>query len=162
MDWQKHFAERSRETSTFGSQDEDIDAINEFFAREPIHTSEAAKIKDEWIKWHDDLGWYSKNYDSAAYDEARNIRNRFNIANAITAEDKAFVRTVQQTGFSTEEMQGGVKRVLSDGTYSTPNQPLIPTAFKVGVGATLLTAGLGYAAYKLYFPASLLRSFKRA
>lgn len=164
MDWQKHFADRSRETSRFGAailQADDIDAINKYIVYATVKTKDAAKIKDEWIRWHDGLGWWSKNMDSAVYDEARNKRNRFNLANAVTKAEKEDVKNVQQTGLSTEEMQGGTRRVLSSGTYeaSDEDDSIIPTSFKLGVGLTVATAVLGYAAFKIYSPTSWLKGF---
>src|SRR5262245_24264320 len=150
MDWQKRFSSKD---ATFGNdQSENIEAINRYIVNATINTKEAGKIRDEWIRWHDKQGWWSLSMTSSTYDEARNIRNRFNIANAKTAEDKEFVRHVQQQGLSSEEMQGGTKRVLSDGTYSTDDEGLIPTSFKLGVGVTLGTLAAGYVAWKLYVP----------
>lgn len=162
MDWQKHFAERSKETSRFGAailQADDIDAINRYIVYTDVRTKDGAKVKDEWIRWHDSLSWWSKNMDSATYDEARNKRNRFNLANATSKAEQNQIKDVQQTGLSTEEMQGGTRRVLSSGQYETPDEPIIPTSFKLGVGVTLLTAALGYTAYKVYFPSSLIKGF---
>lgn len=163
MDWQKHFAERSKETSRFGAallQADDIDAINRYIVYASIKTKDAAKIKDEWIRWHDGLGWWSKNMDSAVYDEARNKRNRFNLANATSNAEKESIKNTQQTGLSTEEMQGGTRRVLSSGTYEVADEEsIIPTSFKLGVGLTITTAVLGYVAYKFYSPTSWLKGF---
>lgn len=148
MDWQKHFRE-----STFGADVEDIAAINRYIANGKTNTKEAAKIRDEWIQWHDKLGWWDLHINTnAVYDQARNIRNRYNVANAKTAADKDFVKQVQQQGLSTEELQGGVKRVLSDGSYAVDDEPLIPTSFKLGVGMTLGTLIAGYVTWKLYVP----------
>lgn len=164
MDWQRHFAERSRETSRFGAallQAEDIEAINRYIVYTEARTKDALKIRDEWIRWHDGLGWWKKNMEQSVYDEARNIRNRFNLANATSKAEKEHVQHVQQTGLSTEEAQGDTRRVLSSGMYETPDQPLIPTAFKIGVGATLVVAVLGYTAYSLYWPGALFKVGRR-
>lgn len=155
MDWQKHFAERSQETSRFGAailQADDIDAINRYIVYAKVNTKEAGKIKDEWIKWHDSLGWWDRNMAPEIYDKARNLRNKFNLANATSAKEKEEIRQVQQTGLSTEEMQGGTRRILSTGQYETEDEPIIPTSFKLGVGVTLGTLLAGYVAYKLYVP----------
>lgn len=156
MDWQKHFAERSQETSRFGAailQADDIDAINRYIVYAKVNTKEAGKIKDEWIKWHDSLGWWDRNMAPEVYDKARNLRNKFNIANATSSKEKEAIRQMQQTGLSTEEMQGGTRRVLSTGTYETADSDsIVPTSFKVGVGVTLGTLIAGYVAYKLYVP----------
>lgn len=155
MDWQKHFAERSQETSRFGAailQADDIDAINRYVVYAKVNTKDAGKVKDEWIKWHDSLGWWDRNMSPEVYDKARNLRNKFNLANATSAKEKEEIRNVQQTGLSTEEMQGGTRRILSTGTYETPDEPIIPSSFKLGVGVTLGTLLAGYVAYKLYVP----------
>lgn len=155
MDWQSHFKQRNQETSRFGAaivQAEDIEAINRYIVNGSAKTKEAIKIRDEWIRWHDNLGFFAKNFDGGTYDQARNIRNRYNIANATTKDEKEFVQQVQQQGLSSEEMQGGTKRVLSSGQYETPDAPLVPTSFKLGVGVTLGTLAAGYIAWKLYVP----------
>lgn len=156
MDWQKHFAERNKETSRFGAallQADDIDAINRYIAQDtPVKTKEAGKLRDEWIRWHDSLGWWDKNMDQAVYDRARNLRNAFNLANSTSAKEKAQVKEVQQTGLTTEEMQGGVRRTLSSGDYSESDEPWIPTSFKLGVGVTFASLVAGYFAYKVYVP----------
>lgn len=159
MDWNRHFAERSKmkEPSRFGAailQADDIDAINRYIVYAKINTKDASKIKDEWIKWHDGLSWWDRNMAPEVYDQARNIRNRFNLANTTSAKEKEEIRQIQQTGLSTEEMQGGTRRVLSSGTYETSvdDDDILPTSFKLGVGVTLATAIAGYVTWKLYKP----------
>lgn len=154
-DWQRHFAERSKETSRFGAailQADDIDAINRYIVYAVANTKDAEKIRDEWIRWHDGLGWWEKNVDTNTYDQARNIRNRFNLANAKSEKEREEIREVQQTGLSTEELEGGTRRVLSSGTYETAEEPIVPTSFKVGVGVTLGALIAGYIAYQMYVP----------
>ncbi len=161
MDWQKHFADRGREPSTFGGmQGDDIAAINKYIVYTKTNSKGAIKIRDEWIKWHDNLGWWDKNMDSSVYDEARNKRNAFNNANAKDAAELAQVKLTQQTGLSTEEMYGGTRRVLADGTYETPDPVIVPTSMKLAVGVTGAAALAGYIAFKLYFPSFLLPSRK--
>lgn len=163
MDWQKHFAETSKEPSRFGAallQADDIDAINRYIVYATIKTKEAGKIKDEWIRWHDTLSWWDKNMNQGVFDEARNKRNRFDIANSTSAAERESVKQRQQTGLSTEETQGGTRRVLSSGQYDTPSEPLVPTSFKAGVALTVAVAALGYTAFKLYSPTLPLKLLK--
>lgn len=120
----------------------DIDAIKDYFVRTEAVTLEASKIKDEFTKWYDTLGWYSKSTDEN-FDLARNIRNRFNLANATTPEEKAAVETTMATGVSSEQAQGTPDRRLQNGMLpgpvTPPPAPLIPTEWKIigGVGAFL-------------------------
>jgi hypothetical protein len=90
---------------------DDIKAIQRYFADTPAKTPKAVSIKDEFIKWHDGLWFYSE----ADWDKARNYRNEYNLANATTAVEKAAVQTVLKTGQSAEQLQGRVDRRLSTG-----------------------------------------------
>ena len=124
----------------FGYGD-DIKAVRAFFDATPAKTDEAAKIKDAFIKWYDGL-WITANYtDLATYDLARNQRNRFNLANAVTPEDKAVVEDVIKTGISTEQTQGIPDRRLDNGQLpgpeAPPTPPLVPTSVLIGAAVVL-------------------------
>ena len=119
------------------------DAIQAYFVATPAVTTDAQKIKDDFLRWYDDLTWYGKG-QQATLDLARNQRNRFNLANATTAEEAAQVQDVIKTGLTAEQMLGGVDRRLSDGMLpgpvAPPPPPLIPTKYLVvgGVGLGVL------------------------
>lgn len=91
--------------SDFGAQSEDMEAINTYMRTTPIVNNAAFPIKDDFIRWWDGLGLWSKSIDSDAYDEARTRRNKFNLANVKTEEQRANVVRVITTGVTTEEMQ---------------------------------------------------------
>ncbi len=118
---------------------ENIDAIRAFFAQTPVQTPDAQKIKDAFVIWYDDLTWFGKGLNSN-YDLARNQRNRFELANAVTPQEKQNVQTVLTTGMSTEQLQGGADRRDEAGNLpgpvTPPKPPLIPTPYVVG-GAIL-------------------------
>ena len=85
---------------------EDLEAINRYMLGAEAKTPKAKQIKGEWPIWYSDLGWYAKSYDQSVYDEARSRRNAFNIANAVTPEQKADVEQVLTKGLTTEQMLG--------------------------------------------------------
>lgn len=122
-------------------QADDIDAINVYIMQTQAVTPEATKLKDSWIKWFNDLSWYSKDLSLDTYDEARNRRNAFNIANAPTAVAKAQVKAVVKGGLTSEESAGRASRLNSEGKFPEEDKPLIPTPYKV-VGAIALLGGV--------------------
>lgn len=137
----------------FGYGD-DIRAIRTYFDQTAAKTAEAAKIKDDFIKWYDTL-WITANYVSEKdYDLARNQRNRFNLANAVTPEEKAAVADVIKTGISSEQTQGEPDRRLDSGMLpgpvKPPPPPLIPTSVKVAGAAVaaLVVIAAAYGAAK--------------
>lgn len=130
------------------SQSEDMEAIDRYMRTQPMKTSEAAKVHDDWIVWYDGLSWWSRSMDGEVYDEARNRRNKFNRANAVSRTEKAATERIITEGASTEELAGGLDRRLSTGEY---HESLIPTSTKYGLA--LIGVGLGTAllAKKIYF-----------
>jgi len=115
-----------------------IDAINRYMSAQNPLTPAASKAKDEWRIWHDNLGWYDKTFPSVAvYDHARNLRNKFNVANTISAAEKAAVIAVQQMGLSSEELRGEPDRRLESGGYSEPRdkEPFFPLRVKIAAAA---------------------------
>lgn len=89
---------------TFGSQSEDMEAINRFMRSSTANNIKAAGIKNSWPNWYDNLGWYSKNFDSSTYNTARAKRNAFSIANARNQSESEAVQNVINTGMTTEQM----------------------------------------------------------
>lgn len=80
------------------SQAENMDAINQYMRTTPLKTPEAFSIKDSFIRWWDNLGWYDKSVNDGAYDEASTRRNQLNIANQPTEAKKTEVRDVLSRG----------------------------------------------------------------
>jgi hypothetical protein len=99
----------------------------------------------DWSAW-----WIStgdpRNYTflvpDAVWDEARNRRLAFNLANATTAEEKAAVESSATQGVSSEQMRGEQdRRDPETGTFHLPPKPVLPTWFwPVAVGS--LAVGL--------------------
>lgn len=144
-----------------------IDAINRYIAEAKPLTPAGAKAKDEWRIWHDGLSWYDKTFPSVAvYDYARNLKNKFNLANAPTAAEKAAVQLNAQTGVTSEQMRGEVDRRLTSGAYNTEEyaesleEPFIPTRIKVVAGLAAVTWFGGKYLKKVYVD-PFLRRVKR-
>jgi len=123
---------------------EDLAAIDRYIKSAPLNTSEARKLRDEWTRFYDGLGW-SPSLEE--YDAARNLRNRFNLANAITAADKAHVEVVMKSGMTTEEMAGGTDRRLLSGMY---DEPLFSSSTRTTLGVAGLAIGLAVIAKKAW------------
>lgn len=118
---------------------QDLKAINTYMVTTEAKTSKATVLKDSWLEWFDHLGfWDLQINDKNTYDEARNRRNAFNSANATTQEEKVAAKTQAAKGFTTEEMQGGDKRISSKGVYQTEDKPLIPTEYKIYAGVAVV------------------------
>jgi hypothetical protein len=132
------------------SQSEDMDAINRYMMRMDLMTGQAAQHRDAWVVWYDNLSWWERTQDGAIYDEARNRRNEFNLANAVTPEEKAGVLHVMQTGMTTEEMAGGTRRTLSSGMYSLPETTIEGKTDLLTFRGKVALALLGVASASLY------------
>ena len=141
---------------------ENMLAVNDYFMRTDAATGEAERLKNDWVRWYDDLD-YIDYYVTCAdpicehWDIARVKKWNFDKANATSQEELDWVNEVHDTGMSSEEMMGQADRRRSDGGYGdTPlkaakaKSPLqlwleeniddVPTGFLLG-GAVLLGAG---------------------
>lgn len=159
------------------TDNQDMEAINRFMSDTVAVTPEAVKLKDDWIKWWDQLGWWEKSIETGPFDEARNRRNAFIRANVTSAADREAVERVIKTGVTTEEMSpddwwtlnpgdsgGQTKRADSEGNLPTPPPPpLIPTWAKTGsIVAVLAGVALGVAKIVSKFnPVSIAASLAR-
>ena len=144
------------------SQSDDLEAINKFIMGAKIKTKAADKLRTEWLRWWEKLGWYDKAIESDTYDLARNKRNAFNRANAATAKEKAAVESVITGGVTAEETRGGTRRTTSDGNYledPEEKEPFVPTRIKVVGAIGLVAVGALWMAKKTYL-APLLRAIK--
>ena len=125
---------------------DDMEAINRFFMEGTVvKTREAEKIKQEWIKWWKDnkrdWTWYTQE----EYDHARNIRNRFHMANAVTSEQKTEVAAyIASAKLTREELQGETRRAGTTGYYLEEPDPVVPTSWKAAatIGAGLVITGM--------------------
>ncbi len=125
------------------SQIADMEAVNRYIAGAPLKTKAAGAAHDEWVKWFDGLSYLEKALDSETWDRARNLRNKFNEANAVTAAEKEQAARVRTTGLTTEEIAGGTRRALSTGDYDVP---LLSTSTRMALGGVVLLGGLGFIA----------------
>jgi hypothetical protein len=126
------------------SYDADLKAIDVYIKGSPLYTAEATQIRDEWTVWYKDLGWFTSEED---YDHARNLRNRFNLANSRTQAEYARAKETVQRGMTSEEMAGGTSHALASGMYE---EPLLSEKTRTTIALTALTAGLGGVAWLAY------------
>lgn len=99
-------------------QADDIDAINRFITSAPIQTEGARKLRDEWIQWVDTRSAAQRNFDRPTFDEARNRRLAFELANALTDAERAEIQRVAAEGLTSEQMQGEADRRQTGGHFS--------------------------------------------
>lgn len=120
-------------------QAENIEAIARYIGeQEPARTDAARAVRDEWQRFYSGLGDFERNYEQQAYDRARNLKLRFNQANATTAEQKQAVEDQALRGLSTEQLNGEPDRRQTDGTYVPPPSGSTELAHVViGVGVAL-------------------------
>lgn len=122
-------------------------AVNEYIHRTAIRTQEASRLASDWSRWWDTTGNpdnYSLKIPIAVWDEARNRRLKFDVANAASAQEKDRIIEVAKTGMSSEQMQGlPERRDPTTGLYYEPPAPRFPPWAKpVFVGAVALGLGL--------------------
>ncbi len=114
---------------------DNLDAIRAYFSITEVKTPEAQKIKNAFVTWYDGL-WFYEKYTLSTLDLARNQRNRFNLANAMTPEEKQVVQTVLTTGMTSEQTQGQPDRRdetgMLPGPVAPPPPPLIPKPYLIG------------------------------
>lgn len=117
---------RIQTDTDFGSQIEDMDAINVYMRSKVIVNNAAYAIKDDFIRWWDNLSWYDKQWGGPAFDEARTRRNKFNLANVKNESERKAVEQVITTGMTAEEMQGK-KRPMTFATGEVGTQTVKPS-----------------------------------
>jgi hypothetical protein len=124
---------------------DNMEAINRYFMEQAtVKTAAAEKVKQQWMQfWKDtkrDWTWYSQD----EYDKARNLKHKFDDANAITVADKKAASDQRQKGLTSEELKGETKRAGTSGMFLEEEEPFIPTKWKVAgmVGIGLVAAGV--------------------
>lgn len=130
----------------------DLNALSDYFRRTPINTPDARKIRDDFIKWRDNLSLWDRKFNTSdLWDTARNYRLRFNKANAVSEADKIAAEWQATRGLSTEEVSGKSDRRLSSGAYNEEEEPFVPMRVKIVGGVLALLAGLFYVNKKITF-----------
>ena len=132
----------------------DMDAINKYMMTTPVRTAAAERVKIEWMRFWEvtqrDFLWYSQE----EFDAARNLRNKFNLANTVTPEQKKAVEDTMRTGLTGEEVRGDTRRATTEGSYLEPEQSIvefhIPTSWKVFGAIGAIALGAGWYAKKAY------------
>jgi hypothetical protein len=151
--WEKTFrAMKPTKTPThvfeFGAilHADDLNAVNAFFHSTPAKTPEARKLQSDWAAWWISVGdpdnyWLS--VPQSVWDEARNRRLAFNLANATTAAEKERVTEVATQGVSTEQARGeSERRDPTTGQIFVPPAPVFPSWVKpVAFGAACVVVG---------------------
>ncbi len=101
---------------------ENMLALNDYFMRTEVVTPEAQRLKDDWIRWYDDLDYIDYYYTCSwlpceHWDTARVKKKNFEKANATSQEELEWIEHVHDTAWTTEEMMGQADRRRSDGGY---------------------------------------------
>jgi hypothetical protein len=122
-------------------QGRNIEAIAVYIgSAEPARTADAIVVRDEWQRFYSALGDYEANYEQQAYDRARNLRLRFNLANATTEAERLAALEQATRGMTTEEMNGSADRRRTDGTYVPAPSGSAELARNVAIGLGVVLA----------------------
>jgi hypothetical protein len=123
---------------------DNMEAINRYFMEGKVRTAAAEKVKQEWMRYWKDTKRDWTYYNQEEYDQARNIKHKFDLANATSSAERTHVAFVQATGMTSEEMKGETRRAGTKGDYLVDPQPLVPTSWKFGaiVGVALIGVGV--------------------
>lgn len=88
------------------SQIDDVESIHSYLLATPSKAPAAETIKTQALKFYESAGFWDKNLSTDWFDQFRTKRNQFNLANAVTAADKAAVTKTLESGLTTEQMKG--------------------------------------------------------
>ena len=173
---------------------EDVKSINKYItekAKLSTTTKTAKKVADtkwrpfyeKWLAnsdwWTTSIGDYSNTQEN--YDIARNIRNEFNRANAVTDSQKEAVERQIQTGITSEEWEADFnavvsgkpvgtapRRTTSTGDYlekeDLEGEDFVPLRLKVlagAIGVVALAAYLGLSHPLFAIPIAILKIPKK-
>lgn len=126
-------------------QADDLDAINRYVTGTPVRTPQAQQAVNGWIEWFDTRSAWQKQFDRVTFDEARNRRLAFELANATTDAERADVQRRANEGLSAEEMQSEADRRQSGGHYSEKApEGWSPTLGLFGLAIVASAAGTAY------------------
>jgi len=119
-----------------------IEAIERYIGGQvPVKTADAARVRDDFLRYMAGVGTFAREFDSSVYDRVRNFKLAFNRANATTAEEKAAVEEQALHGLSSEELRGEGDRRQTDGSYvpgPSLGERFVPVAIGAGALALLL------------------------
>lgn len=151
-----------QQVAAFTLASDNLTALNAYIHSTPAVTTKAQSLASDWARWWDTTGNpsnYTLAIPPAVWDEARNRKLAYNLANAKSQAEVDLINHTATTGMSTEQMQGlPDRRDPTTGTYfvpPTPPPPLFPTWVKpVAIGAVALGLGLSVVPMlrKLVFP----------
>jgi hypothetical protein len=172
MDWEQHYRQLNRtysaeygqgpkfgglwdvlttpieeQVAKFTMTRDNLNTVNGYIHAQAIKTPEAGRIASDWSHWWDTTGNptnYTLEIPPVVWDEARNRKLQFDLANAVTSHERDTVVHVATTGMSSEQMQGQPdRRDPVTGTYFVPPAPILPPWAKpVLIGAAALGLGL--------------------
>lgn len=127
--WQRHFQAMKPHRVEFGGimHADDLRALNAYMHSVTPKTDAARKLLSDWAGWWVAVGDPS-NYmflvPDEVWDEARNRRNAFNLANATTPQEHAQVQEVIKSGVTTEAARGEPeRRDPNTGMFPIPPEP---------------------------------------
>lgn len=138
------------QVSAFTMMRDNLNTVNSYIHAQHINTPEASAIASDWSHWWDSTGNpgnYTLKIPPEVWDEARNRKLKFDLANAVTPHEHQAIIDVAKTGMSSEQAQGQQdRRDPTTGTYYVPPPPptpMFPTWVKpVALGAAALGLGL--------------------
>lgn len=135
------------QVANFTMTRDNLNTVNSYIHAQPLNTSEASRLASDWSHWWDTTGNptnYTLEIPQAVWDEARNRKLQFDLANATSSHQKDVIVNVAKTGMTTEQMRGQEdRRDPTTGTYYVPPKPPLPTWVKpVALGAAALGLGL--------------------
>jgi len=90
---------------------DDLEAINRYFETVGVKTAAAKAVKQSWAKWWKQNRRSWLDYSEEEYNAARSMRNKFDLANASTAAEKAVVQ--QHQGVKRTIMRPTLKKGMS-------------------------------------------------
>src|ERR1041385_5124022 len=135
------------QVATYTLLKDNLNTVNGYMHATPINTPAAGAIASDWSHWWDSAGNpdnYSVKIPPEVWDEARNRKLKFDLANATTAHEKDMVIQIAKTGVSSEQAQGQQDRrdPTTGGYYVPPPPPFPPWVKPVALGAAALGLGL--------------------
>jgi len=141
--------------STTSENAANVEAINDYMHRTPPQSPGGSIALNAWVTWYEQtkptsfLGWWS----DADVDHARNLRNNFNRANAVTAAEKKQVDEVIKTGVSLEQAQGQTDRRNAAGDIVEQPPGVVHQWWfwpAIALGAGVVVATVAPAVVKMY------------
>jgi hypothetical protein len=151
-----------KQVAAFTLASDNLTAANAYIHATPAITTNAKSLASDWARWWDATGNpsnYTLIIPPAVWDEARNRKLAYDLANAKSQDEVDLINHTAKTGMSTEQMQGlPDRRDPTTGTYFVPPPPpppfLPPWVKPVAIGAVALGLGLSVVPMirKLVFP----------